>query len=338
MKTVFLDLNGTPYENGKKSGEYFNRVVSDVEKNKIFAFKKEEAVLQKCDILLNRLKEEYPRYYMEVKGKAEGLNMPVSDYFALLCPELFHVGFDHCTSIICRKENGKFLLLHNEDDYYRENNFCMSKVKINDEHWFITNDMINMPFGNGFSWNSYGIVKTINYCHEENFDLDGLPRYFGQRHISEASSLEDLIKRCKEMKVASGFHVNALDIYQNRAVSVEVYPDEVSVKWIENKYVHTNHYIHDRFKDDPKADQGSNSFFRLEKASALLKGAEKEIVSIRNILYYRSPEDRFDNSIFQKEEDAYLTLANIAVDAEHPNQVLLDVFVNEESLKLPYSI
>ena len=23
MKTVILDLNGTPYENGKKSGEYF---------------------------------------------------------------------------------------------------------------------------------------------------------------------------------------------------------------------------------------------------------------------------------------------------------------------------
>jgi len=338
MKTVFLDLNGTAFENGKKSGEYFNHVIDEEVRKKIFAFEKKKSTLEKCDCLLNRLKEEYPRYYEEVQGKAAGLNMSVTDYFPLLCPELFHVGFDHCTSIICRKENGHFLLSHNEDDYYHKNNFCMSKVKINDEHWFVTNDMINMPFGNGFSWNSYGIVKTINYCHEENFDLNGLPRYFGQRHISEASSLEDLIERCKEMKLASGFHVNALDVNQNRAVSVEVYPDGVSVHWIENQNVHTNHYIHQRFKEDPKADQGSNSLFRLDKALALLAKSEKEIASIRKILYYRSPENRFDNSIFQKEEDAYLTLANIAVDTEYPNQILLDVFVNEESLKLPYSI
>ena len=38
---------------------------------------------------------------------------------------------------------------------------------IDDNNWFVTNDMYNMPFGNGISWNSYGIVKTINYCHDK---------------------------------------------------------------------------------------------------------------------------------------------------------------------------
>ena len=53
--------------------------------------------------------------------------------------------------------------------------------------------MYNMPFGNGVSWNSYGIVKTINYCHDEVKNLDNYPRYFLQRHISEAKSIEQLI-------------------------------------------------------------------------------------------------------------------------------------------------
>jgi hypothetical protein len=53
------------------------------------------------------------------------------------------------------------------------------------------------------SWNSYGIVKTINYCHDENINLDNYPRYFAQRHLTEAKSIDDLIMRCQGMSVAS---------------------------------------------------------------------------------------------------------------------------------------
>jgi hypothetical protein len=73
------------------------------------------------------------------------------------------------------------------------------------------------------SWNSYGIVKTVNYCHDEDINLDNLPRYFSQRHLTEAKSIDEMISRCKEMKVASGFHINAIDINNNIAVSIEAY-------------------------------------------------------------------------------------------------------------------
>jgi hypothetical protein len=32
-----------------------------------------------------------------------------------------------------------------------------------------------------------------------------------------------MIARCKEMEVASGFHINAIDINNNIAVSIEAY-------------------------------------------------------------------------------------------------------------------
>ena len=77
--------------------------------------------------------------------------------------------------------------------------------------------------------------------------MNNYPRYFLQRHISEAKSIEDLINRCKEMNVASGFHVNAIDINDNIAVSIEVYSNGVNVEYINDYYIHSNHFIHNRF-------------------------------------------------------------------------------------------
>jgi hypothetical protein len=47
---------------------------------------------------------------------------------------------------MCKKNNGKFIISHNEDDHYIDGNFCISKVRIDDNNWFVTNDMYEMPF------------------------------------------------------------------------------------------------------------------------------------------------------------------------------------------------
>ena len=268
-KTNILYLNKSPYENGKLSGEYFkNNVKIDIETIKNLLLN--DSIKNKIKIQFNNLKKEYPKYYDEVIGKADGLGLDRLNYFAVLCPEITDINFEHCTTIMCKKDNGNYIISHNEDDDYIEGNFCLSKVMIDDNNWFVTNDMYNMPFGNGISWNSYGIVKTINYCHDKNTNLDNYPRYFSQRHIAEAKSIDDLISRCKEMKVASGFHVNAIDINNNIAVSIEVYSNGVDAEYIDNYYIHSNHYIHKEYLNNQKTDNGSNSIFRLNKAKELL--------------------------------------------------------------------
>lgn len=75
------------------------------------------------------------------------------------------------------------------------------------------------------SWNNHGIVKVINYCQplntsstvsvsqvldEEYINVNGISRYFAQRHISQSKSIEDLIERCNTPDRASGYHVIAL--------------------------------------------------------------------------------------------------------------------------------
>ena len=325
MKTDILYLNNSPYENGKLSGEYFR-------KNVIINLEKINNVLLNNDIKnqivkqLDNLKNEYPKYYDETIGKADGLGIDRLTYFAIMCPEIADINFEHCTTIMCKKDNGNFIISHNEDDDYIESNFCLSKVRIDDENWFVTNDMYNMPFGNGISWNSYGIVKTINYCHDDNINLDNYSRYYLQRHISESKSIDDLINRCREMKVASGFHVNAIDINNNVAVSIDEY------------YIHSNHFIHKDYLVNQKTDSGSNSIFRLNKAKELFESNNKDLNSIKNILAYRSKENKFDNSILQTIDDPYITLFNFSFDTENKNIIYLNSYTNNEQLELQYNL
>ena len=219
-----------------------------------------------------------------------------------------------------------------------EGNFCLSKVKIDDDNWFITNDMYNMPFGNGVSWNSYGILKTINYCHDDDTNINYIPRYFSQRHISEAKSINDLIKRCKEMKVASGYNVNAIDTKNNIAVSIEVHNDNIDVEYIKDSYVHTNHFIHGQYIFKQVTDNGSNSIFRFDMAKKMLHRFNKDIEEINKILEYRSVENKFFNSILQTKEDPYETIFNISYDVENSSKVFLKIYAMNENFILDYNL
>ena len=109
MKTDILYLNNSPYENGKLSGEYFR-------KNVIINIEKINNVLLNNDIKnkivsqLDNLKNEYPKYYDETIGKADGLGIDRLTYFAIMCPEITDINFEHCTTIMCKKDNGSFII------------------------------------------------------------------------------------------------------------------------------------------------------------------------------------------------------------------------------------
>lgn len=336
MKVKKLYLSFSDYENGKKSGTYFKKFIQK-EINFYCNLLKNSKIKEQCLKLVQKLKRLYPKYYNEVLGKADGAEVDFNAYFLMLCPELFE-GKEHCTTIICKNQEGKFMLTHNEDDCYKKGNFCISKVSTANE-WFITNDIYNMPFGNGFSWNSHGIIKTINYCYDPLPNKDNLSRYFSQRYISEATSIDNLIERCKNFKTASGYHVNALDIKNNIAVSIEVFTDSVDVKFIDDYNIHSNHFLRGKFLNNPMTSEISNSIFRLNKASQLFADLnERNLTNIYNILMYRSEEDKFENSIFQTKKDPYLTGFNFSFDPDDNKHIFITDFVNNEKLKLKYDL
>lgn len=335
--TTILHLNKNHFENGEKSGEFFKKVIN----NNIHKYKKlinQDGIWNKCELVLSKLTELYPEYVDEIRGRASGAGVGFETYWAMMCPEIFETNFEHCTTIMCKDGNGHFLLSHNEDDDDNiEGNFCLSKI-YNDGEWVITGDSGHMPFGNGFSWNSHGIIKTINYCHESDVREENIPRYFLQRHISGATSIDNLIERCNAFHPASGFHVNAIDRNTDVAVSIEVYPDSVDVTYIEDYYIHSNHYIHNRYVNCPQIDEGSNSIFRLYKAKDLFSQLSiRNLDGLKRILKYRDELDRFEYSIFQTKKDPCITGMNFSYSVADNNKIYLDVYPFGERLELEYA-
>ena len=62
-------------------------------------------------------RNDYRKYYDEVIGKADGLGLDRLNYFAILCPEITDINFEHCTTIMCKKDNGNYIM---EDEIRRE--------------------------------------------------------------------------------------------------------------------------------------------------------------------------------------------------------------------------
>ena len=334
MKLDILHLNKSPYENWKISWEYFRNIKYNIDE--IENLLNNNDIKNKIEKQFNNLKNEYPKYYDEVIWKADGIWIGRLTYFSVLCPEIINRYSDHCTTIICKKDNWRFILSHNEDDDYIEGNFCISKVKIDDENWFFTNDMYEMPFWNGMSRNSYWIVKTINYCHDEEINLDNYPRYFAQRHLTEAKSIEDLINKCKEISTASWFHVNVIDINRNIAATIEVHSDKIDVEYIDDSCIHSNHFIHKEYRKNPKADKWSNSIFRFNKCEELFR--EKTMESIQKILSYKTQENQLSILQTKGKDNTHMTLYNFSYDVDNKNIIYLNNYINGEAIELNYNL
>lgn len=337
-KIKFINAKGTAYERGKISGtELRQSIQNSVDNYKDLLNNKE--IMKKVNRVKAIVENTFPEYVEEIKGRADGALVNRELYFLMMCAEILNEGVG-CTSLVYKREDGTFLLAHNEDDSYRPLSAAITKCERPDE-WFITYDYCNMPFGNAFSFNSHGIVKTINYCYSNDINIEGIPRYFIQRHISEAKSLEDFINRCNIPNRASGFHAIALDIFKNKCISIEVTASDISVEEIENYYVHTNHYIHKSInRGIVNLQEGSTSNFRLNKGNELLReaiesqGEKLNINSFIEILNYRG-KNYYDSILALKDEPNF-TCARFAIDTREKNNVWLEFFDTFEGFSMDY--
>ena len=90
QKTKILYLDGSPYDNGNKSGRYFKNNVN-ININKIINILSNDKIKIEVKKQMDNLKEQFPRYYEEVIGKADGLGIDHLTYFAILCPEILGI-------------------------------------------------------------------------------------------------------------------------------------------------------------------------------------------------------------------------------------------------------
>ncbi|RJP48573.1 MAG: hypothetical protein C4586_08870 [Anaerolineaceae bacterium] len=244
--------------------------------------------------------ERYPQYVDELRGVAEGANIPFDDIMVLNAMEAVTMDALHltrCTSLAVNDErtaDGHVLAAHNEDWIPEdEGDVLIISAKPDKDPPFLA-----MTYGGllpNVGFNAYGIAQLIDSVYPSDSRI-GIPRLVVARAVLASRRISGAIGRTLVPHRAAGY--NHLLIHE----SGEIYSIEVSARKFEILYandgymVHTNHYIDPQMKQVEKTpEELLSSRVRYFRASRLLRQNEKH--SIKSLQAIQKDHVNIPNSI-----------------------------------------
>jgi hypothetical protein len=121
----------------------------------------------------------------------------------------------------------------------------------------------------------------------------GMPTWFILRDLVDCKTIDEVLQNLNILDAAGGCSLNIIDTKINKAVNVEWRLNNLSVKELDDKLVHSNHFTRKEV-GLPIVVKTSNSKFRFDQVNELLEHrvvkSEKDILDI--LQYYT------DNSNF----------------------------------------
>lgn len=244
--------------------------------------------------------ERYPQYVTELRGIAEGANVPFDDIMVLNAMEAVTMDALHltrCTSMAVNDErtaDGHVLAAHNEDWIPEdENDVVIISAKPDKEPPFLA-----MTYGGllpNVGFNAYGIAQLIDSVYPGDSRI-GIPRLVVARAVLASRRISGAIGRALVPHRAAGY--NHLLVHE----SGEIYSIEVSARKFEILYandgymVHTNHYIDPQMRQIEKdPEELLSSRVRYFRASRLIRQNEKH--SIKSLQAIQKDHVNIPNSI-----------------------------------------
>ncbi|MDP2776000.1 MAG: C45 family peptidase [Anaerolineales bacterium] len=244
--------------------------------------------------------ERYPHYVDELRGLAEGANVPFDDIMVLNAMEAVAMDALHltrCTSMAVNDErtaDGHVLAAHNEDWIPEdENDVLIISAKPDKDPPFLA-----MTYGGllpNVGFNAYGIAQLIDSVYPDDSRI-GIPRLIVARAVLASRRISGAIGRTLVPHRAAGY--NHLLIHE----SGEIYSIEVSARKFEILYandgylVHTNHYIEPQMRQVEKdPEELLSSRVRYFRASRLIRQNDKH--SIKSLQAIQKDHVNIPNSI-----------------------------------------
>jgi isopenicillin-N N-acyltransferase-like protein len=244
--------------------------------------------------------ERYPQYVEEMRGIAEGANIPFDDIVVLNVMEAVTMDALHltrCTSFAVNDErtaDGHILAAHNEDWIPEdENDVFVISAKPDKEPPFLA-----MTYGGllpNVGFNANGIAQLIDSVYPSDSRI-GIPRLVVARAVLSAGRISGAIGRTLVKHRAAGY--NHLILHE----SGEMYSIEVSARQFEilpaqdGYMVHTNHYLDPQMKKVEKdPEELLSSRVRYFRASRLLRQNERH--SIKSLQAIQKDHVNIPNSI-----------------------------------------
>jgi len=286
-----IEVSGTNLEMGRQIGEAArNQVQNSVANARILidaAYDTLELTWDGAKIQSRKYlpfaEEQYPQYVDELRGIAEGANVPFDDIVTLNTMEAVTTDALHltrCTSMAVSDErtaDGHVLAAHNEDWIPEdENDVLIISARPDKEPPFLS-----MTYGGllpNVGFNAYGIAQLIDSVYPSDSRF-GIPRLVVARAVLASRRISGAFGRTLVQQRAAGY--NHLLIHE----SGEIYSIEASSRKFEILYahdgymVHTNHYLDPQMKlVENNPEELLSSRVRYFRASRLIRQSEKHTI------------------------------------------------------------
>lgn len=319
MPIQTLTVRGTPRDWGNQVGEAFR---ADIQR--VVGGSNASAVLKEKRHLVGHVlgvtEAAAPHVIAELRGLAEGAGVDFVELFTFNCPEIRQV-HGGCSTVVVRNRDGTFLLGHNEDGAETQTARDLGLITYQSPGRSVTSlTYLGELAGNAVSWNSDGLIVTVNDLHPVRPFVRRLSRFTVARLLINEPSVETALKLLRGLmgQAASGFHYLLGSTETREVISVESTARTVSVVPVGTHYVHTNHCIHPRLRNQSRPAGLSSSRRRLERLTTLADAPASQAL----VTTWLGNHDDQTESVYAKEGDLNRTLATVVFDS-HAQHVTL---------------
>lgn len=274
----YLEIKGTYYEVGRGIGEMFRGKIQETIEDRQKMIPHYQLYRTKSEKYAKAGQAAYPHLMNELRGMADGAQVPFIDLFFHNCPEAYDKELliewdreqaeteEHCTIAVSFNKNGA-LVGHNEDWGIESlDELYILKATIAETTFLGLNYATSLA-GTSAALNSWGLVQCINELYQDT--NIGVPKCFVSRAILECKTLEEALTVIVNTKRASGY--NHLLVWQDRIWDIEIAGHDIDIQKNEKMpYVHTNHCI-SKHMQEYQLFATKNSLARFVRAKELAK-------------------------------------------------------------------
>jgi hypothetical protein len=240
-----LKLGGSPYDIGLGLGRFGRDAVH--QRLRPLPLWQSLAALAGADVakaMQAQVEADFPRIWEEIRGLADGLELPVEEVFLWNCRGDFvsPQSVDGCTTVFGPCADG-WLIAHNEDGLPSLDGAC-GLLQATPEHGMAFTSFVypgSIP-GHTFAVNAAGLVSTVNNIRPTSIPT-GLPRQVLARTVLDCASLDEAVEVLSRAGRAGAFHHALGQVGSAHLLSVEACSAGVVVRKVRRPGGHSNHLL-----------------------------------------------------------------------------------------------
>ncbi|NCE87096.1 C45 family peptidase [Pseudomonas sp. Q1] len=245
MTLPSIHLDGSAYSIGRGLGVFGrDAVATHLRPLALWQYLAAQAHTPAAWQMRQRVQDEFPRYWQELEGLADGLQLPVDEVFMWNCRgDYVHPhSVDGCTTVFGPTQGGT-LIAHNEDGFPQLRGHCALLHATPDAGLAFTSFVYpgSLP-GHTLAVNERGLVATVNNIRPLHIPT-GIPRQILGRATLDASTLDEAISIVTRTDRAGAFHHTFGQAGSLRVVSVEACAGASHVREIQAPVGHSNHLV-----------------------------------------------------------------------------------------------